>query len=315
MTIRVDAHVHLYDDGFWPSNWFDYVAASWARRSPDRRPSDIREHIEAGMADPDGSRMLDHLDAAGVDLAVILNVDWELGMEGRAATPVDEVHRRYQKLVVAHPGRLAYFAGVDPRRPDALEILVRAHEQYGASGLKLYPPAGFYPYEEAAFPLYEACLERELPVAVHTGGTLGLLRPRFANPLYIQDVQRRYPALTLMIAHCGSDFWWDEAMAVARNGYATYLELSGWQQFAGQNEDIFVKRLHAAISSAGPDKLVFGSDHISGRKVRGRESYLSWANWFSDLAATGRKYGRKFTNEQVNAILGVNAARMLRLAG
>jgi predicted TIM-barrel fold metal-dependent hydrolase len=304
--------VHLYDHGYWPSNWFDFVASKWAHQDPDRKPSDIRDAIEPGMADSDGSRMLEHMNLAGIDFALILNVDWELGMNGQAVVSIDEVHRRYQQLVVEHPDRLAYFAGVDPRRPDALPILLRAFDEYSARGLKLYPPVGFYPYEDVVRPLLDACLERSRPVAIHTGGTLGLLRTRFANPLFIQDIQRQYPKLTVMIAHSGSDFWWEEALSVASNGYDTYLELSGWQHFAKRNEDVFVKRLHDAISSLGPHKLVFGSDHISGRKVRGSESYLQWADWFAALAATGRKYGLTFTTEQIEAILGGNASRMLQ---
>lgn len=313
MSRCVDAHVHLYEQGFWPPRWFDYVAAQWAHGHPDRSPADIRDRVEAGLADPHGERLISQMDEGGVDTSVLLAVDWELGMESRPPVSADELHARYGEMVRASGGRLVAFAGVDPRRPDALALLDRACDTHGMAGLKLYPPAGFYPYDEIVNPLYEACADRGIPVVVHTGSTLGLLRPRFGNPLYLQDVQRRYPGLTLWIAHAGATWWWDEAVAVARAGIDTYLELSSWQQFAYADEESFVRRLGAALSALGEGKLLFGSDHISGPRVRGSAGYLRWLDWFRDLPATARKHGVQITEDQVDAMLGGNAERCLRL--
>lgn len=313
MSLRVDAHVHVYEKGDWPPAWFDYAALRWAGRGPDRLPEHVRPKMEDGLADPVGQRLLAQMAEGGVDVSILFGVDWELGMESRPANSVRAIHERYGQLMRASDGRIVAFAGVDPRRPDARAILEEARDRHGLRGLKLYPPAGFHAYDEMVDPLYEACLDSGLPVAIHCGETLGMLRPRFSNPLNVQDVHRRYPGLTLWIAHAGAPWWWDEAVAVAGAGVDTYLELSSWQQVAYEEEELFVRRLGRAIGSLGADRLLFGSDHISGHRVRGEQSYLRWISWFHELPSTARKYGVSITPEHVDAMLGGNAARCLRL--
>jgi predicted TIM-barrel fold metal-dependent hydrolase len=313
LSICVDAHTHVYETGFWPPAWFDYVATQWAARKPDRVPEGVRGRIEPGMADTDGARMLAHMDAAGVDVAVILTVDWELGMESVTPVSIDQVHEHYAGLVEGSNGRLRAFAGVDPRRPDALDLLARAWETGAFIGVKLYPPAGFYPYSDEALAVYRFCLEHDVPAAVHSGETLGLLRPRFANPLYLQDVQRQFPDLKLMIAHAGATWWWEEAVAVAEAGVNTCLELSSWQHLAQTREGEFVERLRDAMDRIGSRRMFFGSDHISGTRTRGLDSYERWVQWFRTLATTAEQYDVKFSEDEVNDVLGASAAAFLGL--
>lgn len=314
MTLTVDAHVHVYEQGDWPPNWFDYVAKQWASGVPGRRPEDVRGKIESGLADPGAARLLAQMDHYGVDVSVVLGLDWELGMESEPRNSMKEVHARYGRLTRELHGRVVAFAGVDPRRNDAASRLEEALDRYGLAGLKLYPPVGFFAYEECVLPLYAACADRKVPVAVHCGETLGLLRPRFSNPLYVQDVQRRHPDLTLWIAHAGAPWWWDEAVSVAAAGVNTYLELSQWQETAFEDEEQFVRRLGRALRVLGPHRLLFGSDHISGSRVRPEERYARWLEWFRDLPRRARSYGVTVTDADVEEMLGGNAARSLGLA-
>lgn len=315
MGVCIDGHVHVVERGFWPPRWFEFAAEQWSKRGPGRKPTDIVDRVEAGLEDHGGQRLLAQMDEIGIDQAVIFAVDWALGMESEPTVSIDAMHERYAEIVRDSNGRLHAFAGVDPRRPDALRIVEEALDKQGFKGLKLYPPTGFYPHEDIVSPLYEACLERGRPVAVHTGATLGLLRPRFSDPLYLQDVQRRYPKLTLWIAHAGSPYWWDHALATAVAGIDTYLELSSWEALAADDEGTFVKRLEKAINTLGPERLVFGSDHISGERVRGTESYRDWVTWFRELSTTAKTYDAHITDEHVEAILGGNAARCLGIGG
>jgi predicted TIM-barrel fold metal-dependent hydrolase len=313
MSMTIDAHVHLVERGFWPPKWFDFAAHQWVNRAPGRKPEDIREKIEDGLVDPGGERLLEQLAVAGIDHAVIFMVDWALGMESEPAIHLTDQHQRIADVVATSNGKLSAFAGVDPRRPDALTIVETALETQDMRGLKFYPPAGFYPYAAECDALYRACAERGVPVAIHTGVTLGLLRPRFSNPLYIQDVQRRHPDLTIWIAHSGATYWWDEAVATAHAGIDTYLELSSWQELAAEDEELFVRRLGLAINTVGPDRLLYASDHISGSRVRGTKSLVDWVGWFRDLPVIAKKYGVAITDEHVELILGGNAARSLGL--
>lgn len=314
MPVRIDSHVHVYDFGYWPAKWFDYVALQWAQKQPGRSPADIRDKIEDGLADPGAANLVQQMDDVGIDRAVILTVDWELGMEQPAPVPIDKIHAAYEAIKDSTGGRVLSFAGVDPRRENAVELLEDLFRRGAVSGLKVYPPAGFYPYEEVVRPLYEICRGAGKPVAVHTGGTIGLLRPRFANPLFLQDVQREFPDLILWIAHAGCTWWWEEAIAVARNGVRTYLELSGWQEIALLQEERFVRMLDQARREVGTERLLFGSDHFSGKRVRGPGSLKKWFEWFCELPERARRHGISFSNEEVDLILGENARTCLEVS-
>lgn len=315
MGLVVDSHVHLYDEGFWSSRWFDNVAYRWGCTPPlSRDPAIIRPRIEPGMADPDGSGMVANMNAAGIDVAVILTLDWELGLRQKTAVSIEQIHERYAQVVERHKGRLLAFAGIDPQRPDAVTLLEWAVQKLGMRGLKLYPPTGFYPYEERVYPLYERCEAWGVPVLCHTGGTIPLLRPRFGNPLFLQDVQADFPRLTLWLAHAGGKWWWQEAVTVVANSANSYLELSNWEDVAYEDEEAFIKQLGKARNRVGAHRILFGSDHFSGPTFRGRKQLVEWTRWFRDLPDRARKYGVAFTQEEVDLILGGNAARCLSLS-
>lgn len=311
MSETIDAHLHLYQPGFWPGRWFDHVAERWALGAADRTAEAIRGRIEEGMADEDGSRMLAHLDAAGMQKGVLLALDWELGMNYPAGLDIREINRRHGHIASRSAGRLEYFAGVDPRRPDALEILTEAVRDHGARGLKLYPPAGFYPYDDCVRPLYSFCQENSLPILIHSGSTVPLLRPRFANPIFLQDVQADFSGLIIWIGHAGGRWWWDEAVTVARNGFSTYLEISNWDDFAYRHSDTFVRMVCEARALLGPEKLLFGSDHISGSRFRGVEGLLRWTAWIRTVPARAEALGLQFSETDLELLLGGNAARCL----
>jgi predicted TIM-barrel fold metal-dependent hydrolase len=310
----IDTHVHVYDEGFWSARWFDYVAYRWAKTPPlDRDASAIRDRIEPGMVDADGDRIVADMDAAGIDRAVILPLDWELGLREKPGVGIEEVHRRYAAMVKRQGGRLLVFAGIDPQRPEAVRLFEWAVAELGVSGLKLYPPTGFYPYHRCVYPLYERCEASGLPVFCHTGGTIALLRPRFANPLYLQDVQADFPRMKLWLGHSGALWWWEEAVGVVVNGVNSYLELSGWEELAYREEEVFIRQLAKARDRIGAHRMVFGSDHFSGPKFRGRASLARWTQWFRELPERARRLGVGFSHEEVELILGGNAARCLGL--
>lgn len=313
----IDAHVHVVDEGFWPTQWFDWVAYSWGRsRSPYREPAIVRPKIEPGLTDPDGSRMLAHMNAAGVDTAVILPIDWGPDFDQGRRAPLDQVQEHAARLMAKHPGRFVAFAGIDPRRPNATELLEWAVRTLGVRGLKLYPPMGFYPYDKVADPLYELCEATGLPVLFHTGEALAITSPRFANPLFVQDVQARFPRLIVWLGHAGAKLWWDEAVSVAANGVNSYLELSVWIWDTTTEEEAerFVRRLALARDRLGPHRLLFGSDHISGARVRGRAFLPKVVRWFGELPERAAKLGISFTHEELQLIMGGNAARCLGLS-
>lgn len=309
----VDAHLHHYERGFFSPRWHDYVALQWGTRNPPPRdPAIIRPKIEDGMEDPDGDRMVEHMDAAGIDVGVLLPLDWELGFRQPAGVPIRRMHEIIAGVARRHAGRFVAFAGIDPQREDAVELFEWAVNELGMRGLKLYPPTGFFPYDRRVYPLYERCEAWGLPILSHTGGPgIALLPARYANPVFLQDVQADFPNLKLWIGHAGHRIYWQEAAAVAAVGLNTYLELSTWQTIATDEEEFYVRWLGTVRDRVGAHRLVWGSDHIAGTRVRGKQKLVDWVSWFRELPERGRRYGVTFTEDEVAAILGANAARCL----
>jgi hypothetical protein len=114
------------------------------------------------------------------------------------------------------------------------------------------------------------------------------------------------PALFLLAPQRGAEVFHDRwAVFTARH----------WEDVAFQEEDVFIKQLGRARDRVGAHRLMFGSDHFSGPKFRGREQLVDWTEWFRRLPDAARKYAVTFTPEEIELILGGNAARCLGLDG
>jgi predicted TIM-barrel fold metal-dependent hydrolase len=62
----------------------------------------------------------------------------------------------------------------------------------------------------------------------------------------------------------------------------------------------------------GTDRILFGSDHLSGPNVGGEKSELSaWLDCIRRLP----QENPQFTTEDVEKILGINAQRLLNIDG
>ena len=312
----VDSHVHLFGPGYFPPAWHDHTARRWSKAVvPPRDPNEIRPHIERGLIDPDGTILIAELDRAGVDAAICLTLDWGWALNDTSGASPEEMMQHYSELQRTYEGRFYAVANVDPRRPGAIDIYERAITEWGLKGLKVYPPVGLYPFDEAYFPFYEKSLELGVPVYIHTAMEPSFpLRPRYANPLGVGDVQARYPDLTIVLAHSGYPKWDEEAIEVARNHPDTYMELSNWNFVAKEDPGRVVRLIARMRDQMGAHRILFGSDHLGGPRFSGEKSILpDWVSFVSGLVGTAPKYGCGFTQDEVDLIMGGNAQRLFGL--
>jgi predicted TIM-barrel fold metal-dependent hydrolase len=317
----VDAHTHLIGAGHWPSRYYDQIAFNWAHAPrPRRDPADVRPRIEGGLIDPDGKRMVADMENAEVDIAAVLPIDWgptfdEPEIEGRVG--IEAVHEAIASVCAAHPSKLVPFAAIDPRRDNALPLLADAYERLGMRGLKMYPSMGWYPYDACAFPLYDYCQAKSLPILFHTGpGGFPLTSPRFADVKFLREVQSQFPRLMIWVGHAGGRGGWDDAISVLATGANSYLELSTcvWDDIPDEALDDFAARLGKACKQFGAHRFIFGSDHVSGQKVRGGEFLNDIVVGFVELRARARQMGQELTESDMEAIMGGNVAEQLKLA-
>ena len=110
-----------------------------------------------------------------------------------------------KQLVDFAPDRFIGFASVDPRRPDALEVLVHAFKNQKLAGLKLNPSKqAFYPDDPMMDPIYKKCLEYNKPIMFHSGMSWDpdcLIK--YAEPINFEEVAVKYPELRICLAHFG----------------------------------------------------------------------------------------------------------------
>lgn len=200
----IDMHMHIWAAQYIPEK----MRYSWARlaanrRYPFRNPDDIFPKVSVNFSDPDGTFTMQEMDKAGVDVSVSMLVDYSVLCGEEAKVPLVKVMESYSELQEMYKNRFYAFATVDPRRKNAVDIFEFAIKELGLKGLKLYPAAGFYPADEACLPLYEKCLEWDIPVLYHTSTVQAPLIQRYTHPIYISDVQSLYPDLNIILGHAG----------------------------------------------------------------------------------------------------------------
>ncbi|WP_432830972.1 amidohydrolase family protein [Dactylosporangium sp. CA-092794] len=281
----LDAHVHMWLPEYIPAT----LRMSWAKTSVLRKgmpldaAADVYPRVSSDIVDPDGAHLLTALDRAGIGRAIIMGVDY--GPEAWAATEATATAfmERLDRVCRDSDGRLAFNAGIDPRRPEAVAHARTYLRSDACRGLKFYPPAGIRADEKHCFPLYEALIDADKTAVFHCGIGRGSLRWGNAWPIHLVGVQARYPELKIVLAHSGYMAWFDECVALAAAHPRTYLELSLWEKEALADGSPFRPMLERAVRLAGGDRILFGSDTMFGESLRGVEQLAAWRDWFLDL--------------------------------
>ena len=137
---------------------------------------------------------------------------------------------------------------------DALTDQVRIIAQEGFCGIKMHPYyQNFALDEERLAPLYEALIEHNLLVVMHTGYDIAFPRTPLCDPARIFKVTEHFPELKLITTHLGA---WDDWEEVRRLliGRPIYMELSYSLDFLDRETARQMVIDHPA------DYLLFGSD-------------------------------------------------------
>jgi len=311
----IDPHVHVLDKGHWPIEWWQWVANDWAAKESGRKPEDVIERAEQNLLDPDGSRLVQQMDSVGIDLAVILPIDW--GPDYHAEKSVEEINAHALEVVHRYPDRTIAFCGIDPRRERAAGHVDRwLSGEY--KGLKLYPSCGFHPDIKPAMELYEVCSARDVPVLFHTGDPLPLLPLEPSRPKYLLEVVKAYPELKILLAHCGIGKIdeWKDALEIAANSDAACLELSVllWDNSTETEEIALAHKIDEARNRVGIERILFATDHVSGRRIRPPGFLEKVVGMFKRLPETAKRAGVSLSQREHDLIMGGNAARLLKIS-
>ena len=294
----IDAHVHLYppEVGRDPAAWAaargePHWAALCTRRRRDGRAVQTFPAIE---------QMLQDMDAAGVEKAVLLGWYWQ-----KPETCAWQ-NRCYARWVAAHPDRLAAFATIHPAagEPAVRAEIHRAREE-GLRGLgELSPQSQGYAVDDPVFTAVVA-LAAELGMPVNLHATDPSTRPypgRTETPLEdFRRLAKAHPRAKFLLAHWGGGLPQWEANPTVRQ------ELANVRYDTAASPLSYDDRVWRSTQDLVPaEKVIFGSDYplILYPKT---ENAPGWRNLLAEIAGAG------LTPEAQAAVLGGNVARLLEL--
>ena len=164
-------------------------------------------------------------------------------------------------VVRAHPDRFIGSVYIDPREPNWSETLDR-YSGEGFRCVKMWPPIGFYPDEPKFAPIFDRIQQLALPVLFHTGLTgIGQecdSKSKYADPIYVEALLRRYPDVTFILAHWGGLGTLQMSWALMKANGNVFLDASG-RLWSWPGEELY--RLYEAVTPVDFRRVVWGTDN------------------------------------------------------
>ncbi|MFX1374463.1 MAG: amidohydrolase family protein [Promethearchaeota archaeon] len=266
----------------------------------------IIERCSELYGDRDGKKLIKLMDGAEIDFTVVCHVD-NVDNELLTSERTQLANKRISDIAKSHPDRLISFAGIDPRRSEALDMLKQCFEEYDMKGLKYHPDNGFDPTSSESYLLLDYLEKNNGILLTHTGPLRGK-RSKYSEPSLLSDILADFPNLKIIAAHMGQINWrpW-AALAVMHPNL--YGDLAMWGHYAIGKPELFCRELRDIIDYVGFEKVLFGSDSPIYDVILPVKDLIEKIKSLPNKAPSGIK----FTQEEIDAILGGNATRLLDL--
>ena len=184
--------------------------------------------------------LLRGMDRHGVDRSVVIPFPMVDDYRGE--------HNLIGRAVREHPDRFTGAACLNPFLPlqEFQDEVRRCREEFGFAALKLQPQYhGLNPLSNASDFFFEAALENHMAVICHTGAGLP-----FSLPSLCMLPARKFPQLTIVVAHCGGGIFVHDAILAALFCPNIVLELSS----------LMPHHIHEVLAHVAPERIMCGSD-------------------------------------------------------
>lgn len=320
----IDAHMHLQAPEWFRSSVFARPEPPPRRRASPRPPT-ARLVAETSLIEPDRAarvrsygptiaeqtrRILDEMDEAGIDTAILYAMDYDYTGEKLRVDHYEQI-RQLAEVRDRNPGKFVLFAAVDPRRPKGgVEMLRRLHTDFRISGMGEFAPHffGFAPNDrERCYPLYEACAE----LGLHIAPNCSIITPmisRWCDPAYFEDVATDFPQINVCLTSAGKPHWKDTAIALAQSKANVFLDTADWQARTTSDPiGTVIDLVRTCLDTEARHKILFGSDHPV---YAGQVSVKRWADVFRKDAAAR---GRPFSEAELHLFFSDNAQEFLNI--
>lgn len=321
MAGYINVHTHLINFDFFPDAYFKIRSPirEWMLRSkltewlvrgttfllPGKKYNRMHEMQNILKKDIIGvsKHLLDEMDAADILLSTPLMMDLEIAsFNEKAETPYPYQVILVSEIAAKYPGKLMPFIMYDPRRPSAFRLTKRALEEMGYLGIKLYPALGYDPDPASNYndintndelaQIYEYCQVNGVPITAHCspGGSFSgeLLHHKelivyLSQPANWEKVLKKYPRLSLNLAHFGGDILkidnegsWSGRIRKMMGEYPNLFADIAYhgEGLEPKTADRYFKLLNSLMDSPISGRIIFGSDWSSTRHTWEEKDYL-----------------------------------------
>ncbi len=253
----IDSHVHMYKRDMIPHSVVD--AYLEPLRALDELGIDMGLDEEVVWKEfvADRSGLIEMMDMAGIDKAIILPLD--MGMVEEPVIGVEEYNHWVFEAAQGFEDMMIPFMGVDPSRGEfAIDLVNKFHGEWEPKGVKIYPSTGFYPDDEELLDFWRLIDDLGMLVITHIGASWGPLDEKFSHPKYYRKVLEEFPSLNVVLAHLGGK-WREEAYELLEKFDNAYTDCSALQGWLPSRPDMVLDRLEEMASKI-PNKAFFGTD-------------------------------------------------------
>ena len=181
-----------------------FANASW--RNHEQKGNRSRREWCASFEKPCMEAFMDEFEANGTTLGVVMgrrNIGGGTFGQGNV-TPED-----LYELMNAYPGKFVGMGGFDVAQPDLLKDVEHSVKELGMRGVCIEPTWSdkiYYADDPFLFDLYQCCDELNVPVCITMSFRQGP-SIKYADPMQIEGVARKFPNLKIIIPHAGWPFF------------------------------------------------------------------------------------------------------------
>lgn len=230
---------------------------------------------------------------------VVLPMDMAFMGAGKVPRPYHEQLSELNNVKDTY-SQLLPFIHIDPRREGVMDLFKKCIEDWGFKGVKLYPPLGYFPYDERLYPIYDYCEKNGLPIIAHCspynpvhfkGKKKELLKllsmsdspinikgknrkelcSIFTHPNNYDKVLKDFKELKICFAHFGSEYFWKKYLdepdmdnnwfVIIKEMISNYQNLYSDISFTLNNQEFFPLLKVLLSDDLIKSKVLFGSDY------------------------------------------------------
>jgi uncharacterized protein len=212
--VLVDAHAHVARLSTLSADW-----RTWVTTFGGDVP--LADLFDTGGV-PRPAALDAYFAAEGADHVLLFS---EYSPKSTGIQPIEDL----LPVVAQNPVRFRPVASINPHLHYPVRAELARQVGLGAVACKIHPVhGGFEPADRMLYPAYALCAELSLPVIVHCGtSTFAGSVNSYGEPALLDPVFRDFPDLTVVLAHGGRGWWYDQAAFLALMRPNTWLEVSG----------------------------------------------------------------------------------------